>query len=236
MSLSEAKSFLSNWFAEALLREGVWDPAIFKAFFMAGGPGSGKSYVSRQVTAGHGLVTVNSDTAFEIALKKAGISMKLDPDEAHIWGPIRAHAGELTQKRQAHWMHERLGLVIDGTGREAGKIQQQKHALEQLGYDTYMIFVNTSLDVALARNQQRERTVPEDVVVEAWNNVQKNIPVFHGMFGGNFILVHNDNASQDDLDVAAKAVRAHVTAPPKNPIALKWIADRGGTGAIAKWD
>ena len=26
------------------LLEGVYDPNIFKAFFMAGGPGSGKSY------------------------------------------------------------------------------------------------------------------------------------------------------------------------------------------------
>ena len=28
------------------LLEGVYDPNIFKAFFMAGGPGSGKSYVA----------------------------------------------------------------------------------------------------------------------------------------------------------------------------------------------
>ena len=30
---------------EVTLSEGVYDPGIFKAFFMAGGPGSGKSYV-----------------------------------------------------------------------------------------------------------------------------------------------------------------------------------------------
>ena len=30
------------------LLEGVYDPNIFKAFFMAGGPGSGKSYAVMQ--------------------------------------------------------------------------------------------------------------------------------------------------------------------------------------------
>ena len=32
-----------------LLNEGVRDPGIFKAVFLAGGPGSGKSYVAQQL-------------------------------------------------------------------------------------------------------------------------------------------------------------------------------------------
>ena len=42
-----------NTFRE--LQEGVYDPNIFKAFFLAGGPGSGKSYVARRTTGGMGL-------------------------------------------------------------------------------------------------------------------------------------------------------------------------------------
>ena len=34
---------------ESFLQEGVNDPGILKAFFMAGGPGSGKSYVASQI-------------------------------------------------------------------------------------------------------------------------------------------------------------------------------------------
>ena len=55
----------------------------------------------------------------------------------------------------------RLGMVIDGTGRDYDKINYQVGLLKQLGYDCYMVFVNTSLDVALERNRRRERTVPE---------------------------------------------------------------------------
>ena len=49
------------------LQEGVYDPNIFKAFFLAGGPGSGKSFVVRKTTGGLGMKVVNSDTAFAVS-------------------------------------------------------------------------------------------------------------------------------------------------------------------------
>ena len=56
------------------LEEGVNDPAIFKAVFLAGGPGSGKSFVvGKSALTSFGLKLVNSDNAFEQALKKAGM-------------------------------------------------------------------------------------------------------------------------------------------------------------------
>ena len=63
------------------LQEGLQDPNIFKAFFLAGGPGSGKSYVVRKTTGGTGLRVVNSDDAFESLLQKAGLSLKMPPEE-----------------------------------------------------------------------------------------------------------------------------------------------------------
>ena len=52
------------------LEEGLYDPNIFKAFFLAGGPGSGKTFVTRGAFGGTGLRVVNSDQSFENALKK----------------------------------------------------------------------------------------------------------------------------------------------------------------------
>ena len=52
------------------ITEGVYDPSIFKAFFLAGGPGSGKSWVSTRALSGMGLKVINSDRAFESKLKK----------------------------------------------------------------------------------------------------------------------------------------------------------------------
>ena len=64
-----------------IIQEGLYDPGIFKAFFLAGGPGSGKTFVTKKITGGLGLKNVNSDTAFEVALKKAGLSLDMPPSE-----------------------------------------------------------------------------------------------------------------------------------------------------------
>ena len=52
------------------LAEGVYDRNIFKAFFLAGGPGSGKSWVSDRTLGGAGMKLINSDIAFESLIRK----------------------------------------------------------------------------------------------------------------------------------------------------------------------
>ena len=61
---------------EDLINEGVYDPGTFKAVFLMGGPGSGKSTVVDDLgLKALGLKLVNSDRAFENGLKKAGLSL-----------------------------------------------------------------------------------------------------------------------------------------------------------------
>ena len=76
------------------LQEGVYDPNIFKAFFLAGGPGSGKSYVVRRTTGGTGLKVVNSDDDFERKLKQAGLSLKMPKSQEKDRDEIRGRAKE----------------------------------------------------------------------------------------------------------------------------------------------
>ena len=206
------------------LQEGVYDPNIFKAFFLAGGPGSGKSYVVRRTTGGTGLKVVNSDDAFESLLKKAGLSLKMPPEEFERKEKVRAHAKELTSKRQANYLDGRLGLIIDGTGRESGKILRQKANLEELGYDTYMIFVNTSIDVALQRNEERSRSLPTSFVVKSWKDVQSNIGAFNNMFRKGFIVVDNNDAGEDVFQSVWKRVQGLLRKKVTNTRAQNWIA------------
>ena len=63
------------------LLEGIYDPNIFKAVFLAGGPGSGKSFVVGRTLAGLGMKIINSDEPFERYLKMAGLSMKMPDSE-----------------------------------------------------------------------------------------------------------------------------------------------------------
>ena len=96
--------------------------------------------------------------------------------------------------------------------------------LQMLGYDTYMIFVNTSLEVALQRNRVRTRSVPEDITRKSWNTVQNNIGKFQNMFGmRNMIVVDNNDAKEDELLKVYKQVRRLINVPVQNYVAKKWI-------------
>ena len=181
------------------LQEGLYDPNIFKAFFLAGGPGSGKTFVTRGAFGGTGLRVVNSDAAFENALKKNNLSLKMPDSEAEARDMLRARAKATTDKTMDLSIKGRLGMVIDGTGRDYDKINYQVSLLKQLGYDCYMIFVNTSLEVALERNRRRERTVPEYITKQSWTKVQSNIGKFQNLFGmDSMIIVDN---SKDDREL-----------------------------------
>ena len=206
------------------LQEGVYDPNIFKAFFLAGGPGSGKSYVVRRTTGGSGLKIVNSDNAFEMLLKRAGLSLKMPASEEEPRDVVRSRAKAITSKQKANYIEGRLGLIIDGTGREAEKILYQKRQLEELGYDTYMIFVNTSLDVALQRNAERARSVNEKIVVKSWKDVQGNIGKFSNMFRQGMIIVDNNDAGEDIFKVVWKRVQGLLKNKVTNTRAKNWIA------------
>jgi len=211
------------------LKEGLYDPNIFKAFFLAGGPGSGKTFVTRGAFGGTGLRVINSDNAFENALKKHGLSLKMPEDEAEARDILRARAKGTTDKTLDLSLKGRLGLVIDGTGRDYDKIKSQNDMLKQLGYDTYMIFVNTSLDVALERNAKRERSVPEYITRKSWTQVQSNIGRFQNTFGmSNMIIIDN---SRDDKELTTmvmnkvdKSVRRLLSNKIKSYTAKRWMA------------
>ena len=229
---------------ESFLQEGVNDPGILKAFFMAGGPGSGKSYVAAELFAlpqsdkfqtvsyDTGLKLVNSDAAFEILLKKNAIDMaKLmslkdkDPQEWDRAMALRDRAKKITKGTKEMYIQGRLGMIIDGTGKNDGKIEGQVKRLRDLGYDCYMVFVNTSLEVALERNNARARKLPEDMVTKMWDEVQQNLGKFQRLFKSKrFEIV--DNSEYGDttpIDLVAKEINGFMKQPVSNPIGKQWI-------------
>ena len=218
-----------NYLKEELrqIEEGVNDPAIFKAVFLAGGPGSGKSFiVGKTGLPALGFKVVNSDDAFESAMKKAG--MEMDPDNIFsVKGQeLRGKAKKLTATKQAMYVKGRLGLCIDGTGKDTVKLTNKAKELKKLGYDVAMIFVNTDLATAQARNKARARTLPADEVEKYWTTVQKNIGSFQTMFGKQkFTVVDNSEGKdyQKETTRAYREITKFVNAEPDNAIAKKWI-------------
>jgi adenylate kinase len=210
------------------LNEGVYDPGIFKAFFLAGGPGSGKTFVTQSAFSGTGLKVVNSDAAFERGLKKANLSLKMPDEEEYFRNIIRQRAKTTASNILDTYVQGRLGLVIDATGRDLPLVQRQVSMLRNIGYDCYMVFVNTSLDVALERNQKRPRSIPEYIVKKSWDGVQANIGSFQRVFSPNKMLIVDNNRSEKELvsnvlNQASKFIRSRLRTKPENGIALSWI-------------
>lgn len=228
---------------EDFISEGVYDPGILKAFFMAGGPGSGKSFVATEifdfpkgsvgtVSYATGLKLVNNDNAFEIELKKAGYDVnKLGAyaDDPEVWSEVmtlRNKAKNITRRLQNNYIGGRLGQVIDGTGKDFNKIKGHRTLYKDLGYDTYMIFVNTTLEVALERNRNRDRVLPDEMVEKMWRAVQDNLGKFQRLFGAeNMIIVDNSIYGDDILGQIEAKIAKTMNEPVKNPLGKIWIRD-----------
>lgn len=220
------KQFTSFRLESFFLDEGVNDPAIFKAIFLAGGPGSGKSYTAGQaaVTA-HGFKILGSDQHFEHAMKKAEQEMTPEFISSPTGQQMRDVAKARTGIREERYIKGRLGIVYDGTGHNIKKIIKASNRLRALGYDTGMLFVNTDLETAQVRNLARTRTLDPKVVAQAWNEAQKNLGPYKDHFKSKIIIVDSSN----DVDNKAEMMKGYrwaakfAKSPIENPVAKKWI-------------
>lgn len=179
-------------FFEKDLEEGIHDPHIFKAVFMAGPPGAGKNTVIRQLglsQAGLKLQDIDQTLALLKKVKQPAAPMDY------------TRGLKTTVQRQSLYQQNMLGLIINATGRDSENLMKINRELKQAGYDTFMVFVDVEYDVAWQRVQDREknatdpadqRPVDLDYFVDAFDSSKKNIDFYALMFGGAFALVSNN--------------------------------------------
>lgn len=184
----------------------------------------------------NGLKYVNSDRFFERELGKLGINPKdlqdisdLPSDE--LWDIVqsgdkpesaRSIAKGKLKKLRGYFEEGRLGMLIDGTGGKYDKMVREKNLAEAMGYDTYMLFVDTSLPVAIKRDENRDRTLGPELVKEIWQNVQDNKERFKELFGDNFAIVENSVYGPPPQEVI-KSLNSFVDSPVENPLGQAWI-------------
>ena len=224
---------------ESILFEGVHDKSIFKVVFLAGGPGSGKDYVLDNTLAGHGMTEMNSDKALEVLMDKEGLDKTMPASEEEKRNIVRGKAKNLTELRQRLAILGRNGLIINGTGDDVEKVTKIKKRLEEVGYESSMVLVNTADEVSKQRNIERGqrggRTVPENIRKEKWDGVQAGRPEFAKMFGDNYMEFDNSEdlrnappevvkAKKDEMLQMFTKIKEFVSKPPENPVAAAWVA------------
>jgi len=220
---------ISELIFESIVDEGVNDPHIFKAIAMIGPMGAGKSTIAQQLVGGSGLRSLNLDNFNELLIKQGKVAGgMLTPDQLERnW--------ELTQKQKGNWVSERLGLLIDGSGRNVEGLVKPLTELENLGYNTMVILVNVSLETSLQRQQSRAakqaaqfgqgRNVPLDLAKSSYEQIQQNIPKLQQLYGKRLLIINNEGAV--DLSQEKQVVDRFMSSPPTKPAAIEWITAHG---------
>ena len=179
------------------ITEGPHDPYQYKAIFFAGSPGAGKTYVARKLAGVFGgLKQVNMDIIFKHLMTKKNLSWKMPPEEEPEREKQRQRSKELVAKQQQSHTEGGLGLLIDSTGRIYETIERIKKEIEDKGYETTMVFVNTDLETALRRNKERERTLPDKLIHQNHDVIEQRLGEFQRMF--NDVHIIDNSASARD--------------------------------------
>ena len=183
-----------------------------KVIFMAGGAGSGKSNVIKQLgLEKQGFKIVNQDISLEWLMKNHGLpsSMKdFTPQQRKTFGKLTWEARQIALKKQMKFQGKGDGVIVDGTGANIKSIEKLVKEFTDKGYDAQMLFVETSLDISIARNKARpERSLKTSIVKNTWEKVMSNKKSFKKIFGDRFAEVNTDKLKQGDnmpLDLIKK--------------------------------
>jgi len=209
------------------ITEGIHDPNIFKAVFMAGSPGSGKTTIAKKIFGGTGMKFLNVDDFYNYLRQSEKTVGDPETDYTTAWEKYR--------KREKNYLDGRLGLVIDGTGKNPAIMRDVKSRLEGLGYETGMIFVNTTLQTSLERAKKRAnqpgkdagRKIDPSFIKLTWERVQRGLGQLQNIFQERFFIVdNNSNINDVDISYVEKYMNNWLNTPPKSHIAKQWIASQ----------
>ena len=174
------------------LLESVRDRGIFKAVFFAGIPGAGKSYVLSSIGDGSIMPkVVNTDVYTEYLNKKFG---------RDISGEFNIHADvikRVTVNQLSGYVNGALPMFVDGTSNSASSLFKREGILKSFGYDTGMVYIDTDLEVAIARVKQRDRKVPEKFIRGVYESLNKNREYYRSHFKF-FVEVKNSEGELTD--------------------------------------
>lgn len=200
------------------IQEGHNDPHIFKAVFMAGSPGAGKSTIARMFFSNTGLKPLNVDKFWALYNKK-----ERPGDYEKYW--------DLYKKQEKNLLQGRLGLIIDGTAKNPDVIGDIKQRLESRGYETIMVFVDVDLETSLKRANLRARDpsspdagreIDPEFIKKTHGRVQVAKDSLKSLFGNQFFNIDN-NGSRPNFGDAERQIRRWLNTPVSNDIATAWI-------------
>ena len=132
---------------------------------------------------------------------------------------------EKTSDYRREALRNRGPLIINGPADDLERISYIKEELEELGYATMMVFVDTTNEASQERNTKLSRMMVESVRQDKWNQAQKNRDTFLEGFE-NFI--HFDNNStlesiEEDITLSYRVINAFLDDRTHSEAATTWL-------------
>jgi predicted ABC-type ATPase len=193
---------LGNFITENVITESINDKGILKACFMAGNAGAGKSYTLSKITDG------------AIAPRVVNVDKWIEHFNAEYETPLHDKSKKLTRVDAYNYINSMLPLFVDSTSTNTNSTVRKMYMLHDLGYDTAMIFVNTSLETSLKRVEIRNkqinkktgkptRIVPLDKVEEYYYKAQQAKDFLKSKFEVYMEVNNNDGDLTDEVVLKA---------------------------------
>ena len=183
---------------------------LFKAIFVTGGPGSGKDIIIREAIAESKTVELNSVQAFDLLMDKQKLAEK---------------TGD--QRREA--IRNRGPLIINGPADDHNRMITIKEELEELGYETSMVFVDTTNEASKERNGKLAKMISESVRHDKWKLAQTCKESYLQNFS-NFIHFNNSSSLEEieeDITDTYEKINRFIENKNYNEIAFSWLESRG---------
>ena len=182
------------------------DRGLFKAIFVTGGPGSGKDIIIREAIAEGRIVEFNFTQACDILNDKHKLATK-------------------SMNPRYESVRNRGPLIINGPADDLEKISHIKEELEELGYETMMIFVSTSNETSQERNSLLSRMMVESVRNDKWQRSQENITQFAKLYN-NLVTFDNTGdleSKEQDIHEVYNQTKNFLDNNVLNEISIDWM-------------
>ena len=162
------------------------DSSAPKAVIMAGGAGSGKTYLLNQLGL-DSLEQFNPDKYVE--------------DKDHPYYNKLGPAANQVAKDVAAAADKRTSLVWDTTA-SGKRFEKQLETMLGIGYDVYMVMVYAHPMISYIANfQGRERNIPADAVFSTWRNIYQKIEEYNQKLKGNLSIFVSDRGGKFNKEI-----------------------------------
>ena len=204
------------------LMEGINDRGIFKAIWVVGAPGAGKSYTVKKLSGGVMPRVVNTDKSAEHVSKKLNAPITSDN-----WNLFKDTTHKMTKESLAQYLNGMLPLFVDGTSNDTSNLLHRMGIVESLGYDVGLIYVSVPLDVALDRALKRaaeiKRHVDPEFIKQVHAEAESNVKFLRSRVSYFKRIENNGELSDEMMQDAYKATQSFFDAPVANPIGKRTL-------------